>query len=72
MFPVNSFINMNKIVNKFSLAADKFIPEMHLKQPGLTYSTCRLFIKIRKRIQKLKQTGDTKCIYSNELDKVCF
>ena len=45
---------------------------MHLKQPGLTYSTCRLFIKIRKRIQKLKQTGDTKCIYSNELDKVCF
>ena len=72
MFPVNAFINMNKIVNKFSLAADKFIPEMHLKQPGLTCSTCRLFTKKRKRIQKLKQTGDTKYIYSNELDKVCF
>ena len=63
---------MNKIVNKFSLAADKFIPEMHLKQPGLTCSTCRLFTEKRKRIQKLKQTGDTKYIYSNELDKVCF
>ena len=63
---------MNKIVNKFSLAADKFIPEMHLKQPGLTCSTCRLFTEKRKRIKKLKQTGDTKYIYSNELDKVCF
>ena len=28
---------------------------MHLKQPGLTYSTCRLFTKNRKRIQKLKK-----------------
>ena len=29
---------MNKIVNKFLLAADKFMPEMHLRQPGFTYS----------------------------------
>ena len=65
-------IKTNEIVNKFLLAGDTFMPEVDLKQPGLTYSTCRLFIKIRKRIQKLKQTGDTKCIYSNELDKVCF
>ena len=45
---------------------------MHLKQPGLTYSTCRLFTKNRKRIQKLKETGDAKYIYRKELDKVCF
>ena len=45
---------------------------MHLKQPGLTYSTCRLFTKNRKRIQKLKETGDAKYIYRNELEKVCF
>ena len=27
---------INAIVNKFLLAGDKFIPEMHLKQPGFT------------------------------------
>ena len=31
---------MNKIVNKFLLAFDKFISGMHLKQPGFTYSAC--------------------------------
>ena len=31
---------MNEIVNKFLLAGDKFIPELHLKQPGFTYSAC--------------------------------
>ena len=31
---------MNKIVNKFLLAGDKLTPEMHLKQPGVTYSAC--------------------------------
>ena len=31
---------MNEIVNKFLLAGDKFMPEMHLKQPGFTYSAC--------------------------------
>ena len=38
-------IKMNKIVNKFLLAGDKFMPEMHLKQPGLTYSACEPFTK---------------------------
>ena len=55
---------MNKIVNKFLLARDKFMPEMHLKQPGYT--------KNKKRIQKFKETGDTNCIYKNELDQACF
>ena len=43
---------MNKMVNKFLLAEDKFMPEMHLKQPGFTYSACRSFIENKERIQK--------------------
>ena len=63
---------MNEIVNKFLLAGDKFMPEMHLKQPGFTYSACGQFTKNKKRIQKFKETGDTKYISKNELDKACF
>ena len=36
---------MNKIVNKFLLAGDKYMPEIHLKQPGFTYSACGPFTK---------------------------
>ena len=63
---------MNKIVNRFLLAGDKFMPEMHLKQSGFTYSTCGLFTKSKERIQKFKKTGHTKYIYRDELDKACF
>ena len=63
---------MNEIVNKFFLAGDKFVPEMHLKQPGFTYSTCGPFTKNKERIQKFKEAGDTSYIYENELDKTCF
>ena len=63
---------MNKIVNKFLLAGDKFMPEMHLKQPGFTYSACGSFTKNKEQIQKFKETGDTSYIYKNELDKACF
>ena len=63
---------MNEIVNTFLLAGDKFMPEMHLKQPGFTYSTCGPFIKNNEKIKKFKETGDTNDIYKNELDKVCF
>ena len=48
------------------------MPEMHLKQPGITYTACGSFTKIKKRIQKFKGTGDTSYIYKNELDKACF
>ena len=41
---------MNEIVNKFLLAGDKFMPEMHLKQPGFTYSACGPFTKNIERI----------------------
>ena len=63
---------MNEIVNKFLLAGDKFMPEMHLKQPGFTYSACGPFTKNKKRIQKFKETRDTSYIYKNEHDKACF
>ena len=42
---------MNQIVNKFLLTGDKFIPEMHLKQPGFTYSACGPFTRNKQRIQ---------------------
>ena len=48
------------------------MPEMHLKQPGFTYSASGSFTKSKERIQKFKETGDTKYIYRNELDKACF
>ena len=63
---------MNEIVNKFLLVGDKFMPEMHLKQPGFTYSTCGSFTKNKERIEKFMQTGNTDFIYKNELDKACF
>ena len=63
---------MNKIVNKFLLARDKFMPEMDLKQPGYTYSACDPFTKNKERIQKFMQTGNTNYIYKNDLYKVCF
>ena len=63
---------MNKIVKKFLLAGDKFMPEMHLKKPGFTYSTCGPFAKNKERIQNFKEAGDTDYIYKNELGEACF
>ena len=63
---------MNEIVNKFLLAGGKYMPEMHLRQPGFTYSTCGPFTKNKERIQKFKETGDSQYTYQNELDKACF
>ena len=48
---------MNDIINKFLFAGDKCMPEMHLRQPGFTYSACGPFTKNKARIQKFKQTG---------------
>ena len=63
---------MNEILNKFLLAGDKFMPEMHLRQPQFVYSACGPFTKNKERIQKFKETGDRSYIYKNELDKACF
>ena len=63
---------MNEIVNKFVLARNKFMPEMHLKQPGFTYSARGQFTRNNERIQKFMETGNTNYIYKNDLDKACF
>ena len=46
--------------------------EMHLKQPVFTYSACEPFTKNKERIKKFKETGDTRYIHRNELDKAVF
>ena len=63
---------MNEIINKILLVGYKFIPEMHLRQSGFTYSTCGPFIKNKERIENFMQSGNTDFIYKNELDKACF
>ena len=63
---------MNNIINKFLLAGDKFMPEMHLRQPQFVYSACGPFTRNKERIKEFKRTGDTRYIYRNELDKACF
>ena len=63
---------MNNVINKFLLAGDTFMPEMHLRQPRFVYSVCGPFTRHKERIKKFKQTGDTRYIYRNELDKACF
>ena len=66
---------MNEIVNKFLLTGNRFMPEMHLRQPvlfyksGFTYSACGSFSKNKERIQKFKETGDSRYIYQNEINK---
>ena len=61
-----------RIINTFLLAGDKFMPEMHLKQPQFVYSACGPFTRHKERIKKFKQTCDTRYIYWNEPDKACF
>ena len=63
---------MNNTINRLLLAGDKFMPEIHLRQPQFTYSACGPFTKHEQRIQKFKETEDTNYIYKNELDKACF
>ena len=63
---------MNEVVNKFSLAGHKSMSQVHLKQPGFTYSACGLFTKNKEIIQKFNETRHTNYIYKNELDKACF
>ena len=63
---------MDEIVNKFLLVGNKFMPEMHLKQPGFTYIVCGLFSKNKERIEKFMQTWNTDFVKKNEFDKTCF
>ena len=64
---------INNIVNQFFLQGDKFVSEVHLKDPRVgVYSACGPSTKNKEIIQKFKQTGDSRYIYRNELDKACF
>ena len=56
---------MNNIINKFLLTDNKFMPEMHLRQTGFTYSACGPFTKNKERIRKFMKTGNTDFIYRN-------
>ena len=68
----SALINMNNIINKFLLVGDKFMPEMHLRQPQFVYSACGPFTRHKERIKEFKRTSDTRLLYRNELDKACF
>ena len=57
---------MNKIINRYLLTGDKFMPELHLKQPGFTYIACGPFTKHHERIKKFRETGNLKDLYRNE------
>ena len=63
---------MNEIINKYLFAGDKFMPEVHLRQPGFTYSACGPFTKNKKRIEKFMQTGNTNFIIKMNLIKLVF
>ena len=68
----NKTINMDNIINTFLLASNKFMPEMHLRQPQFVYSACGPFTRHKERIKEFKRTGDTRLLYRNELHKACF
>ena len=55
---------MNETVNKFFLAGGTFMPEMHLKRPNFTYSTCGPYAK-NKRIEKIRERRGARYIYRN-------
>ena len=63
---------MNEIMNNFFLTGDKFMPEMHLRQPGFTYSAYGPFTKHKEMIYNFMKTGNTNLINKNEFDKACF
>ena len=56
---------MNAIVNKFLLAGDQLIPEIHLRQPLFAYSACRPFSKNKEYENSKKQEIPDKCIRTN-------
>ena len=40
---------MNETVNRFLLTGDKFMSEMHLREPGSIYSACGPFTENKKK-----------------------
>ena len=54
------------------MTGDKFMPGLHLKQPGFSHSAYGPFTKHHERIQKFKEIGNLKHFYWSELNKTCF
>ena len=48
------------------------MPEMHLKQPGFTYSTCKPFTKNKEKIQKFKETENKTIFTKMNLIRLVF
>ena len=63
---------MNEIIINFLLVGDKFMPEMHLRQPRFVYSACGPSTRHKERIKEFKRTGNINLLYRNALDKACF
>ena len=63
---------MNEIVNKFLFVGDKFMPKMHLKQRGFTYSACGSFTRNKERIEKFMQTGKQILFAETNLIRLVF
>ena len=63
---------MNNVINKFLLAGDKFMPEMHLRQPQFVYSACGPYTRHKERIKKLKQTSERVIFIEINLIKLVF
>ena len=53
---------MNDIVNKFFSFVDKFMPEIKLRLPGLACNAFEPFTKNKGRVQKIKETEDSRSI----------
>ena len=51
---------MNEIINKCLLAGEKFMPEMHLRQPGFTYSAYEPFTKNNEKLKQQIQEKQEK------------
>ena len=61
-----------KSATNFYRMETDFMPEMHSRRPGFTYSVCRPFTKHRDRIQKFREASNLKHLKRNGLDKTCF
>ena len=60
----HNYFMMKKIINKFLLSGEKFMPELYLKQPGLTYTAWGSFNKYWERIQKFREIGNLKHLFN--------
>ena len=63
---------MKEKINKFLLAGDKFMTEIHWRQLEYTYSAFGPFTKNKEKLENFKETGDSRYIHQIELGKACF